>query len=68
MLDGVRNLVSYGIPIEKVIRMACTNPAQIMKQPNIGMLLAGKQADIIVLDKDLNLKYTFINGKQIKEK
>ncbi|MBE6445567.1 MAG: N-acetylglucosamine-6-phosphate deacetylase [Alphaproteobacteria bacterium] len=68
MLDGVKNLVSYGIPIEKVIRMACTNPAQIMKQPNIGMIFAGKQADVIVLDKDLNLKYTFINGKQIKEK
>jgi len=68
MLDGVKNMISYGIPIEKVVRMSCTNPAQIMKQTNIGMLLAGKQADVIVLDKNLNLKYTFIDGKQIKEK
>ena len=29
MLDGFRNLVSWGIPIEKAIRLAATNPAQI---------------------------------------
>ena len=68
MLDAFHNLVSYGIPIEKVVRMACTNPAQIMKQSQIGLLLPNKKADIIVLDKDLNLIHTFIDGKQIKEK
>ncbi len=68
MLDAFHNMVSYGIPIEKVVRMACTNPAQIMHQPQIGLLLPNKQADLIVLDKSLNLIYTFINGKQIKEK
>ena len=68
MHDGIKNLVSYGIPIEKVIRMACTNPAQIMRQQDIGLLLSGKKADIVVMDKDLNIKHTFINGKPIKEK
>lgn len=68
MLDGFRNLVSYGISIEKAARMACTNPAQIMRQPDIGMLLPGKKADIIVLDKELNLRHTIIDGKFIKEK
>ncbi|MBE6452751.1 MAG: N-acetylglucosamine-6-phosphate deacetylase [Alphaproteobacteria bacterium] len=67
MLDALHNLVSYGIPIEKVVRMACTNPAQIMHQNDIGVLLVGKTADIITLTKDLNLKYTFINGKLIKD-
>lgn len=68
MLDGFRNLVSYGISIEKVVRMACTNPAQIMKQPDIGLLLPGKRADLIVLDRGLNLLHTIIDGKFIKEK
>ena len=68
MHDGVKNLVSYGIPIEKVVRMACTNPSQIMHQQDIGLLLSGKKADIVVMDKDLNIKHTFINGKPIKEK
>lgn len=68
MLDAFHNMVSYGIPIEKVVRMACTNPAQIMKQSQIGLLLPNKKADIIVLDKNLNLIHTFIDGKLIKEK
>lgn len=68
MLDGVRNLVSWGIPIEKVVRMASTNPAQIMGQKNKGLLIPGYDADVVVLDKDLNLIHTIINGQFIKGK
>lgn len=68
MLDGFRNLVSWGIPIEKAVRMTSTNPAQIMKQKNIGLLVPGNDADIIVLDKDLELLYIIIKGKFLKGK
>ena len=68
MLDAVKNLHSYGIPIEKIVRMACTNPALIMHQPTIGKILPGQNANIIVMDKNLNLLHTIINGKFYKEK
>ena len=68
MLDAFQNLHSYGIPIEKIVRMACTNPAQIMHQPAIGKILPGQKADIIILDKNLNLLHTIIDGKFYKEK
>ena len=68
MLDGFRNLVNWGVPIEKVVRMASTNPAQIMRQQNKGLLLPGYDADVIVLDKDLNLIHTIINGQFVKGK
>ncbi|MBR1948933.1 MAG: N-acetylglucosamine-6-phosphate deacetylase [Alphaproteobacteria bacterium] len=68
MLDGFRNLVNWGIPIEKVVRMASTNPAQILKQKNKGLLLPGYDADVIVLDKDLNLVHTIIKGQFVKGK
>ncbi len=68
MLDGFRNLISWGVPIEKAVRMASTNPAQIMKQKNKGLLLPGYDADVIVLDKDLNLTHTIINGQFVKGK
>lgn len=68
MLDGFRNLVSWGIPIEKVVRMASTNPAQIMGQKGKGLLIPGYDADVIVLDKELNLVHTIINGQFIKGK
>ena len=68
MLDGFKNLVHWGVPIEKVVRMSSTNPAQIMKQKNKGLLLPGYDADVIVLDKDLNLVHTIINGQFVKGK
>ena len=68
MLDGFRNLVSWGIPIEKAVRMASTNPAQIMGQKTKGLLIPGHDADVIVLDKDLNLLHTIIDGKFVKGK
>ena len=39
-----------------------------MKKEEIGLLLPGKKADVIVLEKDLSLRYTIIDGKFIKEK
>ena len=68
MLDGFRNLISWGIPIEKAVRMASTNPAQIMRQKTKGLLIPGYDADVIVLDKDLNLIYTIIDGQFFKVK
>ena len=68
MLDGFRNLISWGIPIEKAERMASTNPAQIMRQKTKGLLIPGYDADVIVLDKDLNLIYTIIDGQFFKGK
>lgn len=66
MLDGFKNLVNWGIPIEQVVKMSSTNPARIFKQQNKGMLLPGFDADVIVLDKELNLVHTIIDGKFVK--
>ena len=66
MLDGFRNLVSWGIPVEKAIRLASTNPAQIFSLKKKGLLLPGYDADVIVLDKNLKLLHTIINGKFVK--
>ncbi len=68
MLDGFKNLVSWGISMEKVVRMASTNPAKIMGQKHKGLLIPGYDADVIVLDKDLNLVYTIIKGQFVEGK
>ena len=63
MLDGFRNMVSYGIPPEKVIRMATANPARIMKQDKKGLIIPGYDADLVVLSPEFNLIYTVIDGQ-----
>ncbi len=68
MLDGLRNLIRNDIPPEKAIRMAATNPARIMKQNSLGSIIPGFKADLIVLNKDLDLMYTIIDGKIFKER
>ncbi len=68
MLDGFRNLVEYGVPVEKAVRMACTNPAQILKQQNKGLILPGYDADLVILDTRLEHPQTIIGGRFIKEK
>lgn len=67
LLDGFKNLVSFGIPREKAIRMASGNPAQIMKQNTKGIIAPGYDADLIIIDKDFNIIQTVINGKFCKE-
>lgn len=63
LLDGVKNLVSSGIPLEDVSKMASLNPAKTLRLDNtIGSIDIGKLADLVVLDKNLNVEYTFING------
>lgn len=67
MLEGFKNLINYGIPIEKAVQMATVNPARIMRQTGIGSIIPSYNADLIVLDKDFNLKMTIIDGKIIKK-
>lgn len=64
ILDGVKNLVSLGIPLEDVSKMASFVPARDLKMDDkLGSLKEGKLADIVVLDKNLDVVYTFVNGK-----
>ncbi|MHC1691620.1 MAG: N-acetylglucosamine-6-phosphate deacetylase [Sphaerochaetaceae bacterium] len=67
MLDGVRNLVSWEIPIETAIQMATSNPARIYDFNKIGRLAPGYQADITVFDKNFQLKGVFQKGEPIRD-
>ncbi|ADU31937.1 N-acetylglucosamine-6-phosphate deacetylase [Evansella cellulosilytica] len=65
LIDGAKNMVEYsGASIEELVKMTALNPA---KQLNIfdrkGSLAVGKDADILLIDDDLALKYTICRGK-----
>lgn len=63
MIDGVKNLVNFGLNLEQAIRMAAANPAVIMRQEHLGLIAPGYDADLVVFDKKFNTLYTIINGK-----
>lgn len=64
LVDCVRNLVSIGIPLETACMMASKNPAETVGvYDKKGSLTVGKIADIVILDKDLNVKDVILRGK-----
>ena len=65
MLDALRNVVKFGLPLEDAVYAASTAPAQAAGLSDIGAIEAGRAADLLVLDKDLNLKAVFINGERL---
>ena len=69
MADGVKNLITSGIPIEDVSKMASFNPARRLKVENqIGSIAVGKMADFAVLDNSYNVEATFINGTLVYQR
>lgn len=55
-----------GRPLWEVIRMASLTPARIAgRDRELGSLEKGKQADVVVLDRDLNVKRVFIDGVEL---
>ena len=67
MLQGVKNLVSWEIPIETAIQMATSNPARIYDFSLTGRLAPGYFADITVIDKDtFDLRGMFIRSKMLR--
>ena len=57
------------IPMEDVFRMASETPAKIMGVfDRKGSIEEGKDADIVVYDKDINLTYVMQMGKEIANK
>ncbi len=63
MIKGVRNLVSYDIPVEQAVKMASSNPARILGFTKKGSLVPGYDADVTVFDKQFNVLATVIGGE-----
>ena len=55
------------IPMEEAVRSASETPARsIGIFDSCGSLSVGKRADIVLLDKDLNVRQVFVGGEAIK--
>ncbi|ADY52344.1 N-acetylglucosamine 6-phosphate deacetylase [Pseudopedobacter saltans DSM 12145] len=63
----VRNMITLAdVPLIEAIRMAATTPARIMGiADKKGSLNLGKDADIVLFDKDINIQRTIIQGREV---
>ena len=53
-----------GVPLARVVRMATLTPARISGQDQeIGSIAVGKRADLLVLDRQLQVKQVYLAGE-----
>jgi N-acetylglucosamine-6-phosphate deacetylase len=67
MIEGLRNLVSYGVPLESAVQMASTNPARILGLGKRGLLVPGYEADVVVFDESFAIKACLVGGRFVKK-
>ena len=63
VLDALRNVVQYGVPLEDAVYAASTAPALAAGIPAV-RLAEGCAADLVVLDASLQLLATYVDGVQ----
>jgi N-acetylglucosamine-6-phosphate deacetylase len=63
MDQALRNLVSIGVPLEDASKRVSTNAADYLGETQRGRLAPGCFADLVVLDRDLNIKAVYIEGE-----
>lgn len=65
LTECVRRAVSFGIRLEDAVYAASTAPSRVIGAEHVGSLEVGKRADIVILDRKLQVKAVFIAGQMI---
>lgn len=60
----LKNVISFGIPEKQAVKSATINPAKAIRaDKETGSIEEGKLADILVVDKDYNIRLVIVKGK-----
>lgn len=63
LYQELRTIVAEEIlPLPEALKLVASNPAKMLKLPNKGCLKPGGDADIVVMDENLNIEYVFAKG------
>jgi N-acetylglucosamine-6-phosphate deacetylase len=63
MASAVRNAVRMlGLPLPEAVRMASANPAEFLALRDVGRIAPGQRANLVLLDDDLQVRDTWIDG------
>ena len=67
LYDCMKKAVEFGIPREQAVMSATIIPAAVIGcADKVGSIAAGKNADFVVCDEQLNLKSVYLNGVLLK--
>lgn len=63
MIEAVRNLVAEDVPLALALEAASVVPARILGLRDVGQLMPGGPADIVVIDDALEVVRTIVGGE-----
>lgn len=66
MAEALKNTVKAGIQFADAVQMACRTPAELLKLPHKGRIAFGCDADLVLLDEELEVVSTWIAGKKFE--
>ena len=65
MVEAVRNLVQLGASLEAALSAATEVPARIARRSDVGSLEPGAQADVVVLDDNVEIERVLVAGTDV---
>jgi N-acetylglucosamine-6-phosphate deacetylase len=65
MAQAVRTAVGAGVPLADALHMASETPARVAGLTDKGVLAPGQAADLVILDTDLNVRQTIVDGRTV---
>jgi N-acetylglucosamine-6-phosphate deacetylase len=66
MDDALRTIVgAFGCELTEAVRMCATTPARALGLDDCGEIAVGRRADLVLLDRELNVRATFVAGRQV---
>jgi N-acetylglucosamine-6-phosphate deacetylase len=65
MIRAIKNLIEFtGIDLPSAVRMASLNPARLIgKDNNFGSIEEGKASDLVIVDKEFQVRATIVEGE-----
>jgi N-acetylglucosamine-6-phosphate deacetylase len=70
MNQAVRNMMKYtGISLESAVSLAAMHPAKKLGiDQSKGSIEQGKDADLLIIDRELNVEWTFVQGRMVYQR
>lgn len=62
---AARNAVGLGLDVAEVLRAVTLTPATLLGRADVGRLVVGAPADLVVLEDDLTVRETWIGGRVV---
>jgi N-acetylglucosamine-6-phosphate deacetylase len=61
---SLRNLIAWtSCTLHEAVQTVTANPAEMLNLPKKGRIITGADADLVMIDRDLNIKSTIVGGE-----